>query len=73
MASREDAEKTLRAYAGISDADAKALVEAVAQAAEDEALELIAGSAPVPTNMGDARALRLRLHLAGSQTQPRPA
>jgi hypothetical protein len=60
MASREDAEMTLRAYAGISGADAKALVEAVVRAAADEALELIAGSAPVPTNMGDARALRLR-------------
>lgn len=44
----------------MSGADAKALVKAVAQAAEEEALELIAGSAPIPTNMGDARALRLR-------------
>lgn len=60
MASRKDAEKTLCDYAGISEPDAKALVKAVVQAAEDEALELIAGSAPVPTNMGDARALRLR-------------
>lgn len=60
MASRGDAETTLRDYAGISEGDAKALVDAVVSAAEAEALELIAGSAPVPTNMGDARALRLR-------------
>jgi hypothetical protein len=60
LASREHAEKTLSAYAGVSNADAKTLVEAVVKAAEEEALELIAGSAPVPTNMGDARALRLR-------------
>ena len=60
MPSRTDAERTLREYAGISASAAKELVEAVVTAAGEEALELIAGSAPVPTNMSDARALRLR-------------
>jgi len=60
VASRKAAEKTLQDYAGIDAGEAKALVEAVVAAAEEETLELIAGSAPVPTNMGDARALRLR-------------
>ena len=60
MASRAEAEQTLTEYAGISEETAKEVVDAVVAAAEEEALELIAGSAPVATNMGDARALRLR-------------
>jgi hypothetical protein len=60
MASRQEAESTLVEYAGISKEAAKDVVNAVIAAAKEEALELIAGSAPVPTNMGDARALRLR-------------
>lgn len=60
MADTKEAEEVLKDYAGLSSTDAKALVEAVTDAAQAEALELMAGSEPVPSNMNDARALRLR-------------
>ncbi len=60
MASKQEAEEVLRDYAGLSSGDSQKLVSAVVKAAEAEALELIAGTDPVPSNMNDVRALRLR-------------
>jgi len=54
------ARSTLIEYAGLQTSDADALVTAVVAAAEREALELLAGDAPVPSSLADARALRLR-------------
>ncbi len=60
MTGKSEAEEVLRTYAGLSSGDAGKLVSAVLKAAEEEALELIAGTDPVPSNMNDVRALRLR-------------
>jgi len=57
---RAAAKTALEEYAGLDDADAEALLSAVVVAAEREALELLAGDAPVPSSLADARALRLR-------------
>lgn len=64
---------TLTEYAGLAPADAKKLVGAILAAAEREALELLAGDAPVPSSLPDARALRLRYitEAAGRALKPR--
>lgn len=64
---------TLAEYAGLDPAEAKKLVDAVVAAAEREALELLAGDAPVPSSLADARALRLRYitETAGRALKPR--
>jgi hypothetical protein len=70
---RTAAETALRDYAGLTAADAKALVRAVIAAAEQEALDLIAGETPVPSSVADARALRLKriCDAAGRMLRPR--
>jgi hypothetical protein len=60
VADRQAAKDALQEYAGLSPSDADALLNAVVTAAEQEALELLAGDAPVPSTLVDARALRLR-------------
>jgi hypothetical protein len=69
----QGAAATLVEYGGLSDANAQALVNAVLAAAEREALELLAGDAPVPSSLADARALRLRYitEAAGRALKPR--
>lgn len=57
---RDAAKAALIEYAGLGSAEADTLVAAVTEAAEREALELLAGDAPVPSSLVDARALRLR-------------
>jgi hypothetical protein len=59
-ADRDAARAALEEYAGLGKEDAQALLDAVVAAAEREALELLAGDAPVPSSLADARALRLR-------------
>jgi hypothetical protein len=59
-ATRGDAKAALREYAGLSEAGATELLNAVVSAAEREALETVAGGEPVPSSIADARALRLR-------------
>ena len=63
----------LKDYAGLDDSQAQALVRAVVAGAEREALELLAGDAPVPSSLADARALRLRYitEAAGRALKPR--
>jgi len=56
----DQARQTVEVYAGLSPEESARLVEAAVLAARREALEWIAGDAPIPTNMPDARALRLR-------------
>jgi hypothetical protein len=70
---RNAARSTLKEYAGLETAEADALVAAVTAAAEREALELLAGDAPVPSSLADARALRLRYitESAGRALKPR--
>jgi hypothetical protein len=58
MADREEAKEVLKA-AG-STADLKGLLDAIETAGKEEAFDLIAGTDPIPSNMGDLRALRLR-------------
>lgn len=60
MALEENAATVLKTYAGLSANAAAQLIAAVKDAASTEALELIAGTEPVPSNLLDARALRLR-------------
>jgi hypothetical protein len=60
MPTRDDAVLVLVDYAGLDKAAATALLEAVVQAAEDEILDTLAGTGPMPTAMADVRALRLR-------------
>jgi hypothetical protein len=69
----EAAAATLQEYAGLDPAGARALVDAVIAAAQREALELLAGDAPVPSSLADARALRLRYitEAAGRALKPR--
>jgi hypothetical protein len=69
----ETAAATLRDYAGLDADGADALVKAVLDAAGQEALELLAGDAPVPSSLADARALRLRYitEAAGRALRPR--
>lgn len=50
----------LKSYAGLSQAQAKTLVEALCDAAQAEVLTMVSGSEPYPTSMSDLRALRLR-------------
>jgi hypothetical protein len=57
---RNAALAALEEYAGLDEADARKLLDAVVAASEREALELLAGDAPVPSSLADARALRLR-------------
>jgi|SRR5882724_7851746 len=70
---RGAARDSLSEYAGLGTTDAEALVVAVSAAAEREALELLAGDAPVPSSLADARALRLRYitESAGRALKPR--
>jgi hypothetical protein len=70
---RDAAKATLMEYAGLDSTAADALVAAVTAAAEREALELLAGDAPVPSSLADARALRLRYitESAGRAVKPR--
>ena len=58
MADRAAAGDILRA-AGTHE-DLEELLDAIETAAKDEFFDLIAGTDPIPSNMGDARALRLR-------------
>jgi hypothetical protein len=69
---RAAAKTALEEYAGLGDADADALLSAVVAAAEREALELLAGDAPVPSSLADARALRLRYITESAQRALRP-
>jgi hypothetical protein len=70
---RQDATAALEEYAGLDPAGAEALVDAVLAAAQREAFELLAGDAPVPSSLADARALRLRYvtEAAGRALKPR--
>lgn len=54
------AEEIVHTYAGLSSDESAKLVGAVVSAAQREALELVTGSSPVPSNLTDARAFRLR-------------
>jgi hypothetical protein len=56
----DDAASVMRTYAGLGTDDAAALVAAVQAAVVREALDVIAGDAPVASNLTDSRALRLR-------------
>ncbi|TMM28221.1 MAG: hypothetical protein E6F94_00255 [Actinobacteria bacterium] len=69
---RAAAKTALEEYAGLDDADAEALLSAVVVAAEREALELLAGDAPVPSSLADARALRLRYITESAQRALKP-
>jgi hypothetical protein len=55
---RAEAAEVLKATG--SGADLQALLDAIEAAAIEEALDLIAGTDPIPSSMLDARALRLR-------------
>jgi hypothetical protein len=70
---RDAAREALEEYAGLDTAEATKLLEAVVAAAEREALEVLAGDAPVPSSLADARALRLRYitESAGRALKPR--
>ena len=72
MAERETAKQALKEYAGLSYRDAAALVGHVVASAEREALELLAGDAPLPGSIADSRALRLRyiVEAAGRALRP---
>src|SRR5438034_10217265 len=59
-ATEASCKSVLRDYAGLSVADAEALVKAVIEGSEREALELLGGQEPVPSSLSDARALKLR-------------
>lgn len=71
-ASRSDAKAALREYAGLSDAAAQQLLNAVLAAAEREVLETVAGGEPVPSSIADARALRLRYICEAAQRVLKP-
>jgi hypothetical protein len=58
MADRNEAEGVLKT-AG-STADLTVFLDAIEKAGKEEAFDLIAGTDPIPSNMGDLRALRLR-------------
>jgi hypothetical protein len=60
VADKDAAKSTLVEYAGLTASEADKVVAAVLDAAEREVLELLAGDAPVPSSLTDARALRLR-------------
>jgi hypothetical protein len=70
---REAAKAALVEYTGLDDAAAERLLDAVLKAAEREALEVMAGSEPIPSSIVDARALRLRYicEEAGRALKPR--
>jgi hypothetical protein len=57
---RAAAREALETYAGIPANAADVLLRAVVEASEREALEVLAGDAPIPSSLADARALRLR-------------
>ncbi|HYZ76433.1 MAG TPA: hypothetical protein VE596_03575 [Gaiellaceae bacterium] len=71
-ANRATAITALETYAGLDTQSATDLVEAVVEAAEREALELMAGDAPVPSSLVDARALRLRYITEGAKRALKP-
>lgn len=58
MADRANAESVLKAAGTTEDLDG--LLDAIESAGRDEAFDLIAGTDPIPSNMSDLRALRLR-------------
>jgi hypothetical protein len=58
MADRTNAEAVLQA-AGTTE-DLEGLLDAIEAAGKEEAFDLIAGTDPIPSNMSDLRALRLR-------------
>jgi hypothetical protein len=58
MADRANAEEVLKAAGTTEDLDG--LLTAIETAGKDEAFDLIAGTDPIPSNMSDLRALRLR-------------
>ncbi len=58
MADRTHAEDVLRAAGTTEDLDG--LIDAIEAAGKEEAFDLIAGTDPIPSNMSDLRALRLR-------------
>jgi hypothetical protein len=60
MAVDRDARAALEDYAGLDATQAGSLLDAVLAAAELETLEVLAGDAPAPSSLADARALRLR-------------
>jgi hypothetical protein len=71
--SEQAAAATLKTYAGLADGDAAALVEKLKEAAAQETVDVVAGVAPVPSNMTDSRALRLRYicRVLGRKLTPR--
>src|SRR5690349_3654084 len=69
---RSSARRALSEYAGLSDAEADRLLNAVLSAAEREALELLAGDAPIPSSLTDYRALRLRYITQSAQRALKP-
>jgi hypothetical protein len=69
---RDAAKAALQEYAGLRGGDADKLLKAVASAAEREALELLAGDAPVPSSLADARALRIRYITESAQRALKP-
>jgi hypothetical protein len=56
----EAATQALEEYAGLNPQGAASLVDAILEAAQREALELISGDEPVPSSIVDLRSLRLR-------------
>lgn len=59
-ASRKEAITALQDNAGTTAAEAATIVDAVRAAAEDEALDSVAGAVPLPSAMSDLRAARLQ-------------
>lgn len=68
-----DAAATLVAFTDLDEADANALVEAMGRAAAREAIGTVNGQGPLPSNMTDLRAHRLRMicEEAGRVLSPR--
>jgi hypothetical protein len=59
MATRDEAIGQLQLYAGLTAAEAGQVVEAVAVAAQEEAIDQIANDALVPASVADARVARI--------------
>jgi hypothetical protein len=69
VATREDAIRALSARTGLTEEEAGPLLDGVLDAAQAEAVDLIAGEEPVPSALTDAKALRLR-YIASSLGRP---
>jgi hypothetical protein len=59
VSAEEEATKRIETEIGLSPDDAAALVGALKRASIEEALELVVGNSPVPSNLTDTRALKL--------------